>query len=158
MKKETIGKIATDLASKGHDSNNVIDVQRELQKDYMANVWECINTNLSKLKGDFYIQVVTKREKLLENVFRNYFMAHQWCPSPDYNQSMFKFHRSNSTLQYLWTLPDPETAMYLVQNADYLPQQERELLEYVLMDYDGRLLRWCKKLNGESEKSPLLIN
>jgi hypothetical protein len=154
---QTVGKIATDLSAKGHDSNTVIDVQRELQKDYMASVWECINRHLSLYSGDFYVQIVTKREKLLENVFRNYFMAHQWCPSPDYNQSMFKFHRSSNRLEYLWTLPDPETAIYLVRNASKLPPEEKELLFYVLCDYNGTLLKRAKSFNGEQELTPLLI-
>lgn len=158
MKRETVGKIATDLMANGHDSNNVVDVQRELQKDYMASIWECITNHLDKFSGDFYIQIITKKEKLLENVFRNYFMAHQWCPSPDYNQSMFKFHRSSNNLEYLWTLPDPETAIYLVHNAAKLPKEEKELLFYVLCDYNGTLLKKAKKLNGEEESSPLLIS
>ena len=74
----------------------------------MKNLYEAVDRGYLKFKGDFYIHVETKKEKLLENVLRNYFIPRETCPTPNYDQSVFTDHREKGEIQFFWTIPIEE--------------------------------------------------
>jgi hypothetical protein len=161
-KRDTVGKISLDLSQQKQESLSPIELERAMQEDYLKNLIECVETNKKKIIGDFYVVVITKNERLMANVFRNYFAARTSCPTPDYDQSVFKYVAADENIQYLWTLPAKDVIEHLKFNALQVAPEERELLTFVLAFADGSLDRLAKKLNGEEEnglvrKSPLLI-
>jgi hypothetical protein len=185
MKKENFGKAYIDHAAKEHESVHVIDQQREMQKQYLQEIWNKIDHNYSQgtcaksLKcvcptsyledgtvippspfgnydKTFYISVITKKERLFDKVFRNYFIVRKTCPTPEYDQSVFRFEIPSEKLQYLWTLPDKDTYNHLSTNRMSVVKEEYQLLSFVLSDMDGSLLRLAKELNGEKQDSILL--
>lgn len=156
-KRDTVGKISGDLSQKTPESTDPIEIQRAMQEDYIKNIIECIKTNKSKFDGDFYIVVITKNEKLMPNVFRNYFAARSTCPTPDYDQSVFRYYAQEESVDYVWTLPSKDAMFHLRDNAIRVHHEERELLRFVLEFFDGSLDILAKKLNGEEADSPLLI-
>ena len=85
----TVGRVATDLMKKQPDTLSPIEQMRENLTDYEKNVYECIATHRKVFPGVFYIVVLTKRERLLNNVIRNYFLARLSCPTPDYDQTVY---------------------------------------------------------------------
>ena len=107
--------------------------------------------------GDFYVVTLLKQERTMANVIRTLFMQTIACPTPDYNQSVFKYHASEEKLQYLWTVPDPQTLELLLRNARYVVPEERPLLEMCMMFVDGTLLRRCRKLNGEDPETGIVL-
>lgn len=149
MKRQTVGEITTNLSQKTPDSRDPIEVQRELQKDYMNNLIDAIDRGYKKYSGDYFVHVETKKESLLHHTYRNYFIDRKTCPTPNYDQSVYKYNRELGQVEYLWTIPDRETSHYLRYHALEVVPQERELLQFVLKFEDGTLLRLCKKLNGE---------
>lgn len=149
MNRDTIGKISTDLLLKTPDSRDPIELQREMQKDYEKNIFECIDTHKKSFPGDFYIEVVTKKERLMSNVLRNYFFGTLACPTPTYDQTLYKYHRSEEWLEFLWVLPAKDICEMLTFNALEVPESERELLNFVLSLNDGSLLQKARTLNGE---------
>lgn len=153
--KQTVGKIASDLLLKP-EANTVIDQQREMQKDYMKNLFEAVDRGYKKYYGNFFIHVEKKREPLLENVIRNYFIDRQTCPTPNYDQDIFRYNRQKSSIEYLWSIPDRETCFHLKANALQVVNEEKSLLNFVLQFDDGTLLKICKKLNNEKEDTPEL--
>ena len=52
-------------------------------------------------------------------------------------------------LEFLWVLPSRQVYNMLKEHALEIPLEERQLLQFVLEDGDGTLLKKCKKLNGE---------
>lgn len=150
MKKKTVGAIATDLLQKAPESRDPIEIQREVQKDYIKNLEEAVKSNIKNTDDDFFVSVITKREKLMENVLRNYFFCTSACPTPDYNQSVFQYNAKNADLTYLWTIPDEETCAMFEQNALKIVPEERELLGFILDFKSGNLLRIARRLNGEN--------
>jgi hypothetical protein len=170
MKRKTMGAVATDLLNKAPESNTVIDIQREAQKEYIENLeWavrhakkevDCSHligggrghedcATREPLMGDFYVVVITKKEKLLQNVLRNQFFTTISCPTPDYNQSVFKYHDKTGDLEYLWTVPDEESCAVYYENAAIVVPEERQLLGFVLDFLNGALLQKARRLNGE---------
>ena len=99
----------------------------------------------------------TKCEPLLPNTYRNYFIDRQTCPTPNYDQAVYRYNRKKEQIEYIWSIPDRETCHHLRINAMHVVPRERELLSFVLKFADGTLFKLCKKLNGEKLETPELI-
>ena len=158
MKRKTVGEVSLELSQKEPETRSPIELEREMQKDYMKNLTECIDTHFKLFEGDFFVEVTTKNEPLMPNVFRNYFAGRRSCPTPNYDQSVYRYDRNNSQIQYLWTVPSRDACHYLKDNALEVVPAEHELLNYVLKFDAGILLRLCKKFNKEEENSTKIIS
>lgn len=150
---KTVGKISTDLQRKAPDSRDPIEIQRAIHHDYEKHFSECVDNALKTIEGDFYVCVITKKERLMNNVLRNYFLSRSTCPTPDYDQTVYKYHRNSGTVEFLWVLPSKDTCELFKQNALQIAPEERHLLDFILMDSSGELLALSKKLNGEKKES-----
>lgn len=158
MTKETVGSISSQLMQKQPETTSPIDQMREQLSDWDKNIWECIDRSKKDFIGDFYIIVITKNERLMKNVFRNFFYARLSCPTPDYDQTVYKYHRHDDEIEFLWVIPSRDASFYLKDNALYVAPQEQQLLKFVLDFADGTLFKLAKELNGEALTSPLLEN
>lgn len=156
MNNDTVGKIASELMVKSPESRDPIELQREMQKDYLKNLIEAAERGKKEFPGDFFLVVLTKNERLMANVFRNYFFPRLTCPTPDYDQSVFRFNKKTEDITYIWTIPSRDASYHLKDNALLVVGHERDLLNFVL-DFDsGKLYKISKMLNGEELDSPLL--
>lgn len=158
MEKKTVGAAALELQQKQPDTLDPIELQREMQKDYVDNLIECVQTNRKDITGNFYVVVLTKMERLLTNVFRNFFFARRSCPTPDYDQAVYKYNADSETLDYIWCIPDRDTSYSLKLQALEIDNNEKMLLQHVLDFSDGTLFTLSKKLNKENMYSNLLEN
>lgn len=158
MKRDTVGKISSDLIIKQNEDTHCAEEQmREQLSDYDRNLFERVELAKRECFNDFYIIVITKKERLMPNVIRNYFTHRLSCPTPEYDQIVYKYNRKDEVIDFLWVIPSKDTCQTMRDNALNVPQVERELLNFVLDFYDGTLLKISKKLNGEEADSPLLI-
>jgi|SRR6185369_9630184 len=155
--RKTVGKIATDLIQQEAPTRSVIELERAMHEQYENNVWECVTRSKKLFTGDFYVVVLTKKEKLLENVVRHYFFGRLTCPTPDYDQTVYKFVSSHESLEFLWVIPSKDTCEHLRDHALEVDPSERDLLHYILDFYDDTLMKKAKKLNGEALETPMLI-
>mgnify|MGYP007071651430 CR=1 FL=1 len=155
-KRDTVGKISSDLLSKDMGKINVIDQQREMQKDYIANLMECVEKNKEHFPGNFFIVVETKAEPLMPNVMRNYFFARWTCPTPTYDQSVFRYNRQDDRIEYLWTLPSKDACYHIKENEAIIDKSEQELKYFVISLFNGSLLCKSKELNKEKSDSIIL--
>jgi hypothetical protein len=166
-KKKTLGAIASELQTKTPDTLDPIEIQRATQQEYLDNLIWCVKHAQKKLDcsnidghdacknrpamdGDFFIAALLKKEKLLENVLRNYFVPTLACPTPHFDQTVFKYNAEKEDVEFLWVVPDQETCEIFRENKDKIVPEERGLLKFVLDYYDGTLFNKAKKLNGES--------
>lgn len=146
---QTVGAASLDLMLKNHDRASAIDYEREMHKEYEREIFNCIDTHLKKIDGDFFVVVLRKRERLMENVHRNFFLGRKSCPTPTYDQVVYKYHRNLDAVEFLWVVPDMETAAVFTRNALIVDPEERQLLKFVLDFNDGTLDRLAKTLNNE---------
>jgi len=156
-KREKLGKISSDLILKTPDSLDPIEIEKTLHKDYENNVFECINSSKKAFTGDFYVVVITKKERLMQNVIRHYFFSRASCPTPDYDQTVYKFNSENQEIELLWTIPSRDASFYLKDHSAEVVPSEWGLLDFVLKFADGTLFKMAKKLNNEMDDSPLLV-
>lgn len=165
-KRKTVGSVALDLMSKPLETTNATEQMQEQLMDYEKNFYECLEEGKKKYKANFFIVVITKKEPLMQNVLRNYFFSRLTCPTPDYDQKVYKFtSRPEPTkalmydhVELMWCIPDRETCFTLKENALRVATEERELLKYILDFADGTLYRYAKVANGEEVDSNILIS
>ena len=157
MKRKTVGEISSELSQKEPETRSPIELEKEMQKEYMKNLLECVDTHFKVFEGDFFIEVTTKVEPLMTNVFRNYFAGRRSCPTPNYDQSVYRYNNKASQIEYLWTVPSRDACFYLRDNAVDVHPSEHELLNFVLKFDAGILLKLCKKFNKEEELSDKLV-
>jgi len=155
---ETVGKIAVDLLAQADDKHTVTDQTRESLTEWEQNVIETAEKGLKEYGSDFFIVVLTKKESLYENIYRNFFFHRRSCPTPEYDQTVYQYIYSADALQYLWTIPDKETVTMYNLNAKDIPQEEHQLRDYSISFINGDLDRLCRKLNNESGDTPYLQN
>lgn len=156
-KKKTVGETVYDLSAKTLEPTRALDLQAGMQEDYMKNLLEAVDRGYKRYDKDFYIHVETKAERILHRTLRHYFIDRMSCPTPNYDQTVYKYNREAGQVEYLWTIPDKDTCEHFRENALLIETEEKPLLKFVLDFYDGTLFRYCKKLNGEKMETPELI-
>ena len=119
---------------------------------------ECYERGRKELGSDFYVVVITKKERLMPNVIRNYFSFRRSCPTPTYDQAVYHCEKGSDGLRFMWVIPARDICYELVNDALTIPDEHRDLLKFVLDYNDGTLLRIAKERNGECKDSPLLEN
>jgi hypothetical protein len=157
-KKRTVGQEALDIFLTGEREHSAIEIQRSMTRDYYQNLIDCVINDRRKYPGRFFVVVITKNEPLLPNVFRNYFFSRATCPTPDYDQSVFKYEWRMEEVHYLWTVPSKDACIHLLKNEKFVVPEEQELLNFVKDYQSGVLYRLAKKLNKEKEKTAKLEN
>lgn len=160
IQRKNIGEISQDLLAKEPDTNDPIELQQEMQYSSFEDEFnEALKRASSKyVSNNFYIVVINQRFRLLPNVIRSYFIDRISCPTPDYDQTVYKVEKRTGKIEFLWTIPDKDSCQDMYDNALMLDPEYMQLLQYVLDFYDGTLLNKTKLLNNEDEQSLVLIS
>lgn len=166
MNKKTVGQISQELLQKNHGQAKAQDISYAQQQEYLDNLVWCVKHAMkevdcsaidghdmckdrNKFDGDFFIEVLLKKERKLENVLRNYFLARKSCPMPFYDQTVYRYNSAKGDIEYLWTVPDLETCLIFEENKEKIVPEERSLLTMILQFKDGSLKRLARKFNKE---------
>ena len=150
MTRKTVGQASQELIKDQHTQDHAASEQgQEMLREYESGVHEAIQTGIKTWKGDFYVVVLTKQERLMKNVIRLYMLTRQSCPTPQHDQTVYLYHRVSGDIEELWTVPSLQACVTLVNEALMVHPDERQLLDYVLQFRDGTLLRKAQELNGE---------
>lgn len=157
--RKNIGELSQDLLTKQPDTNDPIELQQEMQYSSFEDEFnEAFKRASSKYSFDFYIVVINQRFRLFPNVIRTYFIDRISCPTPDYDQTVYKIEKRTGKIEFLWTIPDKNSCQDMYDNALLLDPEYTKLLQYVLDFYDGTLLNKTKLLNNEDKQSLVLIS
>jgi hypothetical protein len=147
--RETVGKASYNLWGKKPEAADATEQMREQLDQYDKELLECLEFGKKKYYDDFYLVVITKKERLMPNVMRNYFFSRSTCPTPDYDQTIYRYTKSDDGVEFLWVVPSKQACLYMLNNP--LEIQEKELLGFVLDYSDGTLMKKALQLNKEIE-------
>lgn len=154
-----LGKIASELSYKDPGTHTVAEQGKEQLKEYLPNLIQTTEKGKKDMpNSDFYIVVLTKCERLLQNVYRHYFFTRVTCPTPDYDQAVYHYRADKDEVEFLWVIPDPKTIQYFLEHAFDLPQEDKCLLKYIMDFNDGTLDKLARRLNGEevNQRNPIV--
>lgn len=157
-KRDTVGKISSELIQKEAPTRDPIALEREMHKEYEVNVLECVEIHKKMFNSDFYVVVLTRRDRLMKNVIRHQYFGRESCPSPDFDQTVYKYHKKEEAIEFLWVIPSQDVCHTFRDNALIVTESERPLLNFVLEFSDGTLYRRAKQLNGEAAETSHIIN
>jgi hypothetical protein len=148
--KKTFGEQYLEGIKKDSGKAPVKEIRDGLLSEWDQNMFELIAKTRAVIPNKkFYIKVTTKREQLVRNTLRNYFESCYACPTPQFEQVVYRVEANGTDVSLLWTIPNKEACIYLKRNKDVLPESEHELLNWVL-DFDrGKLDQYAQKENGE---------
>jgi len=159
-KKETVGSASRRLQMQS-SNDTAEDLQKGMQESsgedsYENQVRTCVERGCRTYDSDFYVVVIFKKEKLMQNVIRQYFFPRVSCPTPDWDQTVYFFNRTSCTLEFVWTVPDKNICEYMTSPGFIPGPEEFELCRMVRDFHDGTLLIKSKKLNKESHDSNII--
>lgn len=152
-KRTTVGTVASQLLQKETSIVDPIEQMQESLTEYDQNIYDCVNRCKKDIDGDFFIVIITKKEPLMPNVLRNYFMGRRTCPTPDYDQTVYRFNREKDEVEFLWVIPSKHTCLFLIANRLEVPLEQHSLLKFVLDFEDGTLFKLAQKINQEKGES-----
>ena len=151
----TVGEEACRLLQSPEEVNP-IDLQRAMHagntsKDsFESQILEALNRGRKEIWGSFFIVVLLKKEKLLPNVMRQYFVPRKSCPTPQYDQIVYRYDAEKEGLEFLWVVPDPASCKLIHGRGAILPLEQQPLVQYVKDFFCGELDKKCALLNGET--------
>jgi len=147
--RDKMGKLAQEAQQKDTDSLNAQELGAEMTKNYMAELFKTYQEGEKIYKGDFFLVVLTKRERAMVNVLRNFFLHRSSCPTPNYDQAVYHYQKKEDRMVLLWVIPDREFCFYIKDNILGLSKELKDLSQFVFDFDDGTLMTMAKKLNNE---------
>lgn len=151
--KKTVGAASLEVLEKEPFNPDVEAQQRAMLSDFESNFHQAFTRGKAQFLGDFYVVVITKKERLLENVLRNYFLVRESCPTPDFDQIVYRYDKKQDMIDLLWTIPNQTACEIIYGDPINVPQDHKALLKNIISFFDGSLLKKCKTLNGELKES-----
>lgn len=156
--KQTVGKTVYDFyATKQHEAELGEMLPSETAR-YFRELHSGLDKGKKRFNKDFFIEMVIKKERLMPQILpRLWAVDRSTCPTPFFDQDCYKYNHKDDSLEFVWSVPSPETCKYLKLNALTLSEPDRELLKFVLDYENGILYRLMKILNNEKFDTPELI-
>jgi len=163
---KTVGQQVVEHRMKGlQQEDDIREYSREWGKDLMPKIqiyaMECSKHPPFDTR-DFYVVVSMNWDRIL-------WVAKPWfhpprvsCPTPVYKQTVWKYHRSTSELEFLWDIPSKERYYDILRNkVKWLTSNDpatRNKAKWVILMESGELLDWVKKQNGEKPDALITNN
>ncbi len=147
---KTIGQHSLERLENSEEVNP-IDLQKEMLKkedSYENQVRIAVSRGLKLYKGDFYIIVLNRKDRLFRNIIRLMYFPRQSCPRTEYDQTVYKYHRNDERLELLWTIPDLRAVQEIYQNKGWMADEYKQLIEFVIRFKKGDLDRLSDRLNS----------
>lgn len=150
MERDTVGKLSAELLQK--DDNPDVTAGERMQEqlgEYEQLLLEAASRGKIEYADDFFIVATTRLYKYMPNALHMQFWPRVSCPTPHLDQIVYKYHRKDERIEFLWTIPDKDACKDLKLNAMNLDPSFKELLQFVLDFEDGTLDKKAMDLNGE---------
>lgn len=158
--KKSVSECAQELVKKGDQKINPIELQQAIHKgnkeesSFENQIYQCLERGIKfyRAKKDFYLIVLFKKErhpKLKGVVVRQMFTHRLSCPTPSWDQVVYKYYCKDDRIEFLWAVPDKESCMNLPLFDNFLPDEQKALIQYAKDFNNGVLDKRCALLNGE---------
>lgn len=150
-----------------------LEISRQLSEKRLKKLYEL--THEARKKDyfsfiDFYVVVVPSQnykaiqmpdQKLPEMIMEpeDKVFFRRSCPTPSYNQNVWKYHKETDSLEFLWSIPRKHIYFDMYRNRDkYLRNPKlKSRTSFVIMMESGQLEKWVAKENKEDPSKPKAI-
>lgn len=156
-KKQTAGKIITDLQTKEQDRATIPEFIEAIGSDFMPKLMAMVDKDKKKSDTDFFVEVCISMHPLLAGVPQYFMISRHTCPTPFPDRAAFHYKKRDDVLEFLWMVPSMEQCEYYIHNWKTLRPDEHEAAQNVKDYVSGKLLERAKKLNGEKFDDALIF-
>ena len=139
--KKTVGQMYVEAQKTEDAPMSLRELTDAMHQEYEAKLIETIENGKKQYPDEkyFFIEDITKQERLMMKVLRHIILPRMTCPTPNYDQTVYRYHVADDALEYIWTIPSPASCQMYRANALMVAPEERELLQFVLDFDDGTL-------------------
>jgi hypothetical protein len=156
-KTTTVGAEALKLQQDTSLEMNAQELQQQMhkgvcsKKSYEEEVWDCVDRALkdTNVGTEFFVVVLSKKERLLQNVVRQFFFYRNSCPTPEYDQTVYRYIKKDDELEFLWCIPNNSLAAAMTYYPDNFTAEQQALVQYVKDFNSGKLDIKARQLNKE---------
>jgi len=137
MTRKTVGQEAVERLQNADHKQEVGATAEEINKKYYEGIQECVdNTDWTE---PFFIVVHRQKVKQLVNTMRNRYWARRTLPTPQWDSDVWRYYPKSGNLEFIWSLPDEDSAKFMYSYPEMVPVEQRQLLEFVVNFVDGKL-------------------
>lgn len=149
----TIGELslAQDKNRKYNDHSSSEQVAEHL-KGFVGQVEKCVKNGKKHFDDNFYIEVLVCMSRIVPDHTKNIFAARKTCPTPFYDQIVYKYHANVGDVEFLWCVPDVDTCKRFRYLIETVPDEDKDLQKMVLDYYNGELAKIEYSENNPEEK------
>lgn len=138
--KKTVGASARELLLKPDLKQGIVDTQREVDKEYFQEIEKCVKSKPHRAwTKPWYVIVLHKKERLLENIVRRYFLGRQSLPTPQFDQTVWRYYPMTGNLEFIWCLPDEQISQQIILDPLSYGSEYDHLKKFVLAFIGGTL-------------------
>lgn len=109
MEKKTFGQAVNEHRSKKHnDGASIVDYRKAMEPEIMGKVHLAVKDALTYpdyKNKDFFVVLLLWTDYMTMTPM-SMAIARQSCPSPGYEQTLWKYHHLSGELKFIWCLPD----------------------------------------------------
>ena len=112
--KETLGSAAIKAAADYNPDQTIPETKDAMLARYPDELRICAKRGEAEYGpiDHFYLVVITKAERLLPNVIRNFFLYRKSRPIPDYDTALYYYDRKAENITFVWQVPNEATVDY----------------------------------------------
>jgi hypothetical protein len=135
-----LGKLALEQGkNRKYNTHSAQEQVDEELKNYPNQVMECVENGKKHFNSDFYVQVLFCLDRIIPDYRKNIFAAQRSCPTPFYDQVVYKYHKNGDRLEFLWNVPDIDLCKFYRDNFSLVPDDEKWLYKNIMDFYSGKL-------------------
>jgi len=153
----TVGEQAASVDHlRKYNTHSVEDQVMANLHDFDEQINECVANGKKHFDGDFYIEVLIKKERLISDAYMNIFAARRTCPSPFHDQIVYKYVKNGDEIQFLWCVPDRTVCDYYKNIVLIVPEDEKDIYEHIVKYYDGTYAKLAFTENNKDQKNIII--
>lgn len=153
----TIGEQAIAMnPQRKYNTHSIYEQVQANLHDFDEQVNICVANGKKHFNGDFYIEVLIKKERLIEDAVMNIFAARRTCPDPFHDQIVYKYIKNGDEIQFLWCIPDRTVCDYYKNILFVVPEDEQDIYEHIVKYYDGTYARLAFTENNRDQKNIII--
>lgn len=145
--RETVGAMSI-KAAQDQNQSDTWETTQQREKEILHNLHDFVEKKKVEHRSDFFIMLLSRREKILTNVIRDRLYCLKACPTPNYNQSLWKYHYLDDRLEFLWSVPPKEAVDFLSRYPIEMNDMCADVIKCVFDFIDGTLARKTRELNN----------
>jgi hypothetical protein len=145
-----LGQIAETLVANDTKMASLKDLSGEIQEKYSKGLMEAFELGVKAFpKLNFFIVALATKDPMFDNLWKHKKGVIGMCPPPNYDQSVFRFNQETGNLEHLWTIPDRNLCIGMMEDKALVAIEEWPLLANVVKFADGTLSKWRDEFNKE---------